>query len=131
MALRCCMASIESRFHGSAFISICTIHTSQCILHYSATLHVLGSLASKALSTVQTGQQLHLNSLIKRNPGELATGDHIRGAVIIDKTATLGEGCLIGPDVSIGPGCNIGNGVRLCNCVIMKGCTVRVPEAWP
>ena len=72
------------------------------------------------------GQQLHLGSLIKRAPGELASGDHIRGPVIIDKSAKLGQGCLIGPDVSIGPECVIGNGVRLSNCVIMKGCTVRV-----
>jgi mannose-1-phosphate guanylyltransferase len=73
---------------------------------------------------VQTGQRLHLSSLIKRAPADLTTGDHIRGAVIIDESATLGEGCMIGPDVSIGPACKIGNGVRLSNCVIMKGCTV-------
>ena len=77
----------------------------------------------------QTGQQLHLSSLIKRAPADLATGVHVQGAVIIDSSAKLGEGCSIGPDVSIGPGCIIGNGVRLSNCVIMKGCTVRTPVA--
>ena len=78
-----------------------------------------------ALRCVQTGQQLHLSSLIKRAPGELATGDNVKGAVIIDKSASVGSGCVIGPDVSIGPGCKVGDGVRLANCVIMKGCTVR------
>lgn len=73
---------------------------------------------------LQAGQHLHLSSLVKRAPEALAAGDHIRGAVIIDESAELGQGCSIGPDVSIGPGCNIGNGVRLSNCVVMKGCKV-------
>jgi mannose-1-phosphate guanylyltransferase len=77
---------------------------------------------------MQIGQALHLQSLMKRKPELLATGEHIQGAVIIDETATVGSGCSIGPDVSIGPGCIIGDGVRLANCVIMKGCTVRFPR---
>lgn len=80
--------------------------------------------------TVQVGQALHLQSLMKRKPELLAKGDHVQGAVIIDETATVGTGCSIGPDVSIGPGCVIGDGVRLSNCVIMKGCKVHAPTAF-
>jgi UDP-3-O-[3-hydroxymyristoyl] glucosamine N-acyltransferase len=79
----------------------------------------------QCMIALQVGQQLHLSSLAKRAPAELASGDGIMGPVIIDKSAMVGSGCLIGPDVSIGPDCVIGDGVRLSNCVIMKGCTVR------
>ena len=41
--------------------------------------------------------------------------------MLVDPSAIIGEGCLIGPDVSIGANCKIGNGVRLSNCVIMRG----------
>lgn len=72
-----------------------------------------------------TGQSLHLQNLMKRAPEQLASGPDIKSPVIIDQTAKIGSGCVIGPDVSIGPGCVIGDGVRLQNCVIMKGCTVK------
>jgi NDP-sugar pyrophosphorylase family protein len=104
-----------SSFGFAAGIAMVSAHTYICLVATITTF-----------DWVQVGQQLHLSSLIKRAPAELATGDHIRGAVIIDKTAQLGAGCLIGPDVSIGPDCIIGDGVRLANCVIMKGCTVRL-----
>lgn len=71
------------------------------------------------------GQRLHLDSLVQRDPGSLATGSHIKGSVIVDSTAKIGENCLIGPDVSIGPNCVIGDGVRLVNCVVMQGCQVK------
>jgi UDP-3-O-[3-hydroxymyristoyl] glucosamine N-acyltransferase len=80
---------------------------------------------SVARAVLQTGQRLHLESLMQREPAQLASGDHIRGAVIIDSTAKIGSNCLIGPDVSIGPDCVVGDGVRLANCVIMQGCQVR------
>ena len=74
---------------------------------------------------VQLGQRLHLENLMQREPAALASGPHIKGSVIIDSTAKIGENCMIGPDVSIGPGCVIGNGVRLANCVVMQGCQAR------
>jgi UDP-3-O-[3-hydroxymyristoyl] glucosamine N-acyltransferase len=73
---------------------------------------------------LQLGQRLHLESLMQREPASLASGNHIKGSVIIDSTAKIGNDCLIGPDVSIGPNCVIGNGVRLANCVVMQGCQV-------
>ena len=46
-----------------------------------------------------TGMCMHLGSLRKRSPGVLAAGPHIRGDVLIDPTATVGAGCIIGPNV--------------------------------
>lgn len=59
---------------------------------------------------------------MQREPASLSSGPHIKGSVIVDSTAKIGENCIIGPDVSIGPNCVIGNGVRLANCVVMQGC---------
>lgn len=72
-----------------------------------------------------TGLGLHLDALSRRKPEELATGDHIRGNVIIDESSTIGNGCVIGPNVSIGKMCVIGDGVRLSNCVILHRVKVK------
>lgn len=72
-----------------------------------------------------TGLQLYLESLRRRFPERLASGAHVTGNVLIDSTAEIGEGCLIGPDVSIGPGCNIEPGVRLSRCTILRGVRVK------
>lgn len=47
------------------------------------------------------------------------------GNVLVEATAKIGVGCVIGPDVSIGAGCVIGDGVRLSNCVIMTGVSIK------
>ncbi|KAK1364907.1 Mannose-1-phosphate guanylyltransferase [Heracleum sosnowskyi] len=52
-------------------------------------------------------------------------GSHIVGNVLVDDTAQIGEGCLIGPDVAIGPGCVIESGVRLSGCTVMRGVRVK------
>jgi mannose-1-phosphate guanylyltransferase len=72
-----------------------------------------------------TGSALHLESLRNRKPEELASGQSIRGNVIIDETVTIGQGCAIGPNVSIGKGCTIGDGVRLSNCVLLHRVKVK------
>ncbi|KAL4539480.1 hypothetical protein Ndes2437B_g02148 [Nannochloris sp. 'desiccata'] len=72
-----------------------------------------------------TGLGLHLDSLRRRKPEQLAEGDYITGNVIIDETATIGQGCVIGPNVSIGKMCVIGDGVRLSNCVILHRVKVK------
>lgn len=72
-----------------------------------------------------TGLGLHLGSLEKNKPEQLATGEHIKGNVIIDPTATIGKNCLIGPNVSIGQGTEVGDGVRLSNCVILHRVKVK------
>ncbi|CAI5997424.1 unnamed protein product [Closterium sp. NIES-65] len=73
-----------------------------------------------------SGLRLYLESLRHNHPEQLATGKHMVGNVLVDPTATIGEGCLIGPDVSIGPGCVIADGVRLARCTIMRG--VRISK---
>lgn len=73
-----------------------------------------------------TGQVLKLASLAELNPEALATGDNIKGSVLISETnVTIGNNCLIGPDVVIGSGVTIGDGVRLQRCTIMAGCRLE------
>ncbi|KAL3681025.1 hypothetical protein R1sor_023981 [Riccia sorocarpa] len=72
-----------------------------------------------------TGLRLYLDSQRRRNPGSLATGSHVVGNVVVDETAQIGEGCLIGPDVAIGQGCIIESGVRLSRCTVMRGVRIK------
>jgi mannose-1-phosphate guanylyltransferase len=71
------------------------------------------------------GLRLYLNSLKQKMPKLLASGPSYIGNVIVDESAQVGEGCLIGPDVSIGQGCIIEAGVRLSQCTIMRGVRVK------
>jgi mannose-1-phosphate guanylyltransferase len=63
--------------------------------------------------------------LRKKSSSKLASGSHIVGNVIVDETAKIGEGCLIGPDVAIGPGCIVESGVRLSRCTVMRGVRIK------
>ncbi|GLJ42482.1 hypothetical protein SUGI_0880430 [Cryptomeria japonica] len=72
-----------------------------------------------------SGLRLYLDSLRRKFSEKLANGSHIVGNVIIDNTAKVGDGCLIGPDVAIGPGCVIEAGVRLSRCTIMRGVRIK------
>lgn len=72
-----------------------------------------------------TGLHLYLDSMRKRFPETLAVGYPYLGNVIVDPSASIGDGCLIGPDVSIGPGCVIESGVRLSCCTIMRGVRIK------
>ncbi|KAA8534168.1 hypothetical protein F0562_031639 [Nyssa sinensis] len=72
-----------------------------------------------------TGLRLYLDSLKQKSPSKLATGSHIVGNVLVDESAQIGEGCLIGPDVSIGSGCVIESGVRLSRCTVMRGVRIK------
>lgn len=71
------------------------------------------------------GLRLYLDSLRRKSPGLLASGSSYLGNVLVDGTAQIGDGCLIGPDVSIGQGCIIEAGVRLSRCTIMRGVRVK------
>ncbi|KAG6765385.1 hypothetical protein POTOM_029424 [Populus tomentosa] len=71
------------------------------------------------------GLRLYLDSLKKNSSSKLATGPHIVGNVLVDETAKIGEGCLIGPDVAIGPGCIVESGVRLSRCSVMRGVYIK------
>ena len=51
-----------------------------------------------------TGIRLYLQSVHKKDPESLApSSKNIRGHVLIHPTATVEDGCLIGPNVTIGP----------------------------
>mmetsp|Transcript_26153 Transcript_26153/g.83527 ORF Transcript_26153/g.83527 Transcript_26153/m.83527 type:complete len:282 (-) Transcript_26153:488-1333(-) len=73
----------------------------------------------------QTGLGMYLGSLRNKAPGSLASGEGIKGNVLMDGSAKVGKGCLIGPDVSLGEGVVVEDGVRLSNCTIMAGCTIK------
>ncbi|VFQ61871.1 unnamed protein product [Cuscuta campestris] len=66
-----------------------------------------------------TGLRLYLDTLRKKSSSKLAFGPHIVGNVIVDETAKVGEGCLIGP------GCSIEAGVRLSRCTVMRGVRIK------
>jgi len=78
-----------------------------------------------------TGTGLYLNHLATAQPSELVNPEKhnyanvkIVGRVLVDKTAKIGGGCVIGPNVTIGPNCLIEEGVRLKNTVILEGVSV-------
>lgn len=60
----------------------------------------------------------------KARAPDLAAGPAFVGNVLVDPTATIGDGCLIGPDVVIGPRCVIADGVRLRGSVLLPGAKV-------
>lgn len=72
-----------------------------------------------------SGLRLYLDSLRRKSASELTLGPQIVGNVLVDETAVIGDGCLIGPDVAIGPGCVIESGVRLSRCTVMRGARVK------
>lgn len=72
------------------------------------------------------GMGLYLQSLKTKEPQKLTpTSKGIVGNVLVDESATIGEGCLIGPNVTIGPNCVIEDGVRLINTTVMEGVTIK------
>ncbi|TYZ66339.1 hypothetical protein PybrP1_005487 [[Pythium] brassicae (nom. inval.)] len=77
-----------------------------------------------------TGMCLHLDYLNNAGGDDtLTTGPKFIGNVMVDPTAVIGEGCLIGPNVVVGPGCVIEDGVRLSRTTLLRGVTVRA-NSW-
>ncbi|KAI3939108.1 hypothetical protein MKX01_001976 [Papaver californicum] len=72
------------------------------------------------------GLSLYLDSIRNKSPSKLASGSHIVGNVLIDESAIIRDGCLIGPDVAIGPGCIVESGVRLSRCTLMTEARVKM-----
>jgi len=70
------------------------------------------------------GLKLYLDHMLSENSKELSTADGVTGPVLIDPTAQIGTGCVIGPHVSIGPNVRIEDGVRLKNAVILEGAVI-------
>uniref|UniRef100_A0A1I7TXC2 mannose-1-phosphate guanylyltransferase n=1 Tax=Caenorhabditis tropicalis TaxID=1561998 RepID=A0A1I7TXC2_9PELO len=77
------------------------------------------------------GMSLFLNHAQTTKSEQLATGTNIndtakiRGNVLVDPTATVGENCVIGPDVVIGPRVKIEGGVRIQHSTILSDSTVK------
>ncbi|KUG00009.1 UPF0586 protein C9orf41 [Phytophthora nicotianae] len=76
-----------------------------------------------------SGMCLHLDYVERTNADALSTGPKFIGNVMVDPTAVIGEGCLIGPNVVVGPGCVIEDGVRLSRTTLLRGVTVRA-NSW-
>lgn len=55
----------------------------------------------------------------------LSSGEGIKGNVIIDSTATVEEGCEIGPNVVIGPGCHVHKGAKVLESTLLAGSVVK------
>ena len=72
-----------------------------------------------------TGMCLYLNSLRESDPDQLSKGDRFTGDVLIDPSATLGEGCHIGPNVVIGSGVRIEDGVCISRSTVLKGAHIK------
>uniref|UniRef100_A0AAF5D611 mannose-1-phosphate guanylyltransferase n=1 Tax=Strongyloides stercoralis TaxID=6248 RepID=A0AAF5D611_STRER len=71
------------------------------------------------------GTVMYLKFLHDNNSKELAEGDFVIGNVLIDKTAVVGDGCKIGPNVVIGPDVKIQDGACLKNCTILSKSTIK------
>ncbi|CDO94334.1 unnamed protein product [Kluyveromyces dobzhanskii CBS 2104] len=72
-----------------------------------------------------SGTVLYLNSLSKRQPAKLASGDNIVGNVLVDPSAKIAATAKIGPDVVIGPNVVIGDGVRITRSVVLCNSNIK------
>jgi mannose-1-phosphate guanylyltransferase len=71
------------------------------------------------------GLELYLNFLSEKSPEVLSRGKELMGNVLVDPSAVIEEGCLVGPNVCIGPGVRIESGSRIANTVILSGSLVQ------
>eukprot|EP00741_Cyanophora_paradoxa_P001926 tig00000523_g1865.t1 len=72
-----------------------------------------------------TGMCLWLQNEKIKNTGRLRVGKGFVGNVLVDETAQIGEGCLIGPNVVVGKNCVIEDGVRLSRTTVMAGSRLK------
>eukprot|EP00921_Rhytidocystis_pertsovi_P013779 GHVQ01022377.1.p1 GENE.GHVQ01022377.1~~GHVQ01022377.1.p1 ORF type:complete len:376 (+),score=42.64 GHVQ01022377.1:268-1395(+) len=83
-----------------------------------------------------SGMRLYLDSVERARAMEsddsdgnmlpvLDKGKHIIGNVLIDPTAKVGHGSVIGPNVTVGADCVIGDGCRIANSALMTGVCVK------
>lgn len=67
-----------------------------------------------------TGTELFMAHFAKKSPEKLARGSKFIGNVIVDPSAEIEDGCLIGPNVCIGSNCKVKSGTRISNSVIFS-----------
>ena len=53
--------------------------------------------------------------------GALATGENIKGNVIIHESATVDPSSVIGPNVVLGANCKVGPGCKISNSTLLEG----------
>ncbi|KXS13371.1 GDP-mannose pyrophosphorylase [Gonapodya prolifera JEL478] len=82
-------------------------------------------VASSPYRHSRTASQAKPPRLVKIAGPPLCRLPFVKGNVLIDPSASIGEGCKIGPDVIIGPGVVIGDGVRIVSSVIMEAATIK------
>lgn len=75
------------------------------------------------------GLRLYLNSVARKHPQDLHTGEGIVGHVLIHPSAKIGKNCKIGPNVAIGPNAVIEDGVCISRSTIMDGARIS-SHAW-
>lgn len=71
------------------------------------------------------GTRLYLSSLEAKHSDRLSKEVGIRGNVLIDPTATIEPGCLLGPNVTIGANCHIKAGSRLIDSTVLQGTSME------
>jgi len=71
-----------------------------------------------------TGMELYLESLAQKSPESLNKGEGYLGNVLVDPSAEIEEGCLIGPNVTIAANCKVAAGTRIANSCILEGTTI-------
>jgi len=76
-----------------------------------------------------TGMGLYLSHMQQVSPQKLRSGVGFIGPVLIDDSAKIGNGCVLGPNVSIGPNCVLEDGVRLINTTVLEGAVIKA-NSW-
>jgi len=76
-----------------------------------------------------TGTGLFLAYLAEIEPEHLATGNNIRGNVIIHPSAKVSHQCVIGPNVVVGADVVIEDGVRIRSSTLLRGSKVQA-HSW-
>jgi len=66
-----------------------------------------------------------LSQLRKDSPGDLASGDHIKGNVLVHSSATIDPTAVVGPNVVVGENCKIGPGVKISNSTMMTDSSIK------
>lgn len=72
-----------------------------------------------------SGTALHLTFRRHTSPEDLASGENIRGNVLIDPTATVSPQAIVGPNVTVGPGAVIEAGALVENTAVFQGARIQ------
>lgn len=68
---------------------------------------------------------MYLDHQQKVNQSLLATGDNIKGNVVVHQTASVDKEALIGPNVVIGANVKVAKGARVLNSAVFEGSQIK------